>query len=67
MTVNDIIFEYNIIPELVLICIETTSGKVIYCGERCEYKPERNYKIRALYPEGYGKYCGRHGITILVD
>ena len=67
MTVNDILFEYLLIPELTLICIETTSGNVIYCGERCEYKPEQNYKIRAIFPESYGKYYGRHGITILVD
>ena len=66
MSVNEIINEYNIIPELVLICVETTSGDCIYCGPRCDYKPKRNYKIAAIYPEAYGKYYGQHGITIQV-
>ena len=67
MTVNELINDYNLIPELTLICVESLSGECFFCGQRGEYKPERDYKIRALIPESYGKYYGSYGITILVD
>ena len=55
-----------IIPEETLICIEDLSGDCKYCGPRCDYEPERDYKIKNMYPEAYGKYYDSHGITILV-
>ena len=65
MTVNEMIDEC-IIPECTLICIENISGECKYCGPRCDYTPERDYRIYNIYPEAYGKYYGQHGITILI-
>ena len=66
MTVNNLLFDDYIIPEETLICIEDLAGDCKYCGPRCDYEPERNYKIKNIFPEAYGKYYGSHGITILV-
>ena len=66
MTVKDMLDEV-IIPECTLICIEDTSGTCYYCGPRCDYKPDRDYKIYNIFPEAYGKYNGQHGITILIQ
>lgn len=66
MTVNELI-DSCIIPEDTLICVEDVSGECFYCGPRCDYKHERDYKVRNIFPESYGKYHHRHGITILID
>lgn len=65
MTVNELIDSY-VIPECTLICIESCSGECIYCGPRCDYSPKRDYRIHNIFPEAYGKYYHRHGITILI-
>lgn len=54
-----------------LICIEDEDENVYFCCEFGELtigdlKPIKDRTIKVIYPEAYGKYYLRHGITIVL-
>ena len=55
-----------------LICVENESGKIYFCGyfgdvTMTELKQFHDRNLISIYPESYGKYCGFHGITFVID
>lgn len=51
-----------------LFCMEDESGTCIYCGEvdKVELRQVCGYEVIKFYPESYGAYYGRTGVTFVV-
>ena len=51
-----------------LFCMENESGECLYCGEvdKAELRQVYGYEVIKFYPESYGAYYGRMGVTFVV-
>ena len=57
---------------LVWISEDPESCEGIYCGCVGEITmgllhKHSDYKVKCIYPEAYGAYYGRHGISIIIE
>lgn len=59
----------NIIPEEVLICVQSHNEDILFCGARQDFNANsiNALIVTQIYPESYGSYHGFHGITIEIE
>lgn len=51
-----------------LFCMENESGECLYCGEvdKVELRQVCGYEVVRFFPDRYGAYYGRMGVTFVV-
>lgn len=66
MKLKDIL--YMMIDDDQLFCMEDESGNCIYCGEvdKVPLRQVCGYEVVKLYPDRYGAFYSRSGITFVV-